>query len=316
MDNDDIFMIGYGGWARIFQHAAGDKYNYRQPFEDAFEGGTLLQVTSANVTRTTNIPELHSYYLPFKESASNSAKSPMLAGRGTYTFSGEISFELTAGTLRNFLNPPFFERNSFFSMAFYDGQNVCAVTNCVWSSCTITCAPGSLVTVSLSYQSNNGYMDDIQVMPWDGDGLQYDENDLLIPYWTCGHAGFQSFTLTFDRSVTPVFLNGNLNVASYLRPGLVTVNLQVEALEFIESWSNLDFIPIMFGSGKDSWKQINLNNSILQSSSYNMSSMSDTGAKTYVWRSLSSNPQNPVFTVTWGETPLSSSSSSSSSGGN
>ena len=295
MDENDIFMVGYGGWVRLKRHASGTPYNYQNPFAIAGEG-TLVQATSASISRTKNIPQVMSYYLPFHD-REGTARSQMLLGDGTYSFNGEVTFELTLGTLIEFVNEEFFERDTIFSMSFFDGQNVCSVTNCVWNNLQIQCHPGSLVTMSISYQSNNSYMDAIQVQPMAQDnGLIYDENDLLVPYWTCGREHFQEFGITFGRPVTPVFLNGDLKVAAYLRPGLVSVSLNATTIEYIDDWDEM--IRIELGAGEDIEEHaIILKKSILQSCQYNMSTMSDTGAKTYTWNSISEDAHERVFDI-------------------
>ena len=295
MDENDIFMVGYGGWVRLKRHASGTPYNYQNPFAIAGEG-TLVQATSASISRTKNIPQVMSYYLPFHD-REGTARSQMLLGDGTYSFNGEVTFELTLGTLIEFVNEEFFERDTIFSMSFFDGQNVCSVTNCVWNNLQIQCHPGSLVTMSISYQSNNSYMDAIQVQPMAQDnGLIYDENDLLVPYWTCGREHFQEFGITFERPVTPVFLNGDLKVASYLRPGLVSVSLNATTIEYIDDWD--ERIRVELGAGEDIEEHaIILKKSILQSCQYNMSTMSDTGAKTYTWNSISEDAHERVFDI-------------------
>ena len=142
MDENDIFMVGYGGWVRLKRYASGTPYNYQNPFAIAGEG-TLVQATSASISRTKNIPQVMSYYLPFHD-REGTARSQMLLGDGTYSFNGEVTFELTLGTLMEFVNEEFFERDTIFSMSFFDGQNVCSVTNCVWNNLQIQCHPGSL----------------------------------------------------------------------------------------------------------------------------------------------------------------------------
>lgn len=295
MDENDIFMVGYGGWVRLKRYASGTPYNYQNPFAIAGEG-TLVQATSASISRTKNIPQVMSYYLPFHD-REGTARSQMLLGDGTYSFNGEVTFELTLGTLMEFVNEEFFERDTIFSMSFFDGQNVCSVTNCVWNNLQIQCHPGSLVTMSISYQSNNSYMDALQVKSMAQDnGLIYDENDLLVPYWTCGREHFHEFGITFERPVTPVFLNGDLKVASYLRPGLVSVSLNATTIEYIDDWD--ERIRIELGAGEDIDEHaIILKKSILQSCQYNMSTMSDTGAKTYTWNSISEDAHERVFDI-------------------
>lgn len=300
MTDDDIFMVGYGGWVKVMREQQGTPYHDFRTDDHEYTGemamdlatvGRMLQVTSASVTRQTNIPSVNSYYLPYDD-IEGTARSQILLGGGTYTFTGQLSFELSFGALTEFLCEDFFERDSLFTLSFFDGQKTCVVANCVWSSIAIQCQPNSLVSMSLSFGSNNGYMDDLQVFEGDGHiGIMYDESDLLIPYWQCGHGGFQEFSLSFERSVTPVFLNGDLNVAAYLRPGLVTVSLSATTIEYIEDWE--EALRIVIG-GKVA---VTLLKSILQSKQYNMSSMSDTGAKTYTWTSIADTPKERVFMI-------------------
>lgn len=281
----DIFKVGYNGWVKIKKHPSGTPYyNGFFPID-----GKMLQVTSASMTRQRNLPTVTSYYLPFNDNVTD-AKSQILLGLGTYNFSGELSFELTNAALREFINEDFLNRDSFFSVSFFDGERGCATTNCVWSNMQIQCSPGNLVNVSLSYLCNNGYCDDFQIIGTDLDGeLTYDETDLLVPYWTCGHDEFQEFSIGFERSVTPVYLNGDINVASYLRPGLVTVSLNATTIERINEWDSI--MDIHFGTNHG----IRLLKSRLISSQYSMSSMSDTGAKTYTWSSLSTDAKEKPF---------------------
>ena len=308
LSEDDIFIVGYGGWVKVKRYERGEHYENLQHESNGYikglsRQGTILQVTGASVSRQTNLPLINSYYLPYHDRNNESAKSPMLLGKGTYTFTGDISFELTYGSLREFLNSDFFERDVIFSMSFFDGQNTCVVTNCVWSSFQIQCAPNSLVTVSMSYQSNNGYVDDLQIFQNEDTDmtLVYDENDLLVPYWSCGYEGFQEFSIGFERPVTPIFLNGDLHTASYLRPGLVGVNLSATTIEYIEDWD--EELDIAIGNEARAGTQftghhgIVLLKSVLQACQYNMSSMTDTGAKTYTWNSISENAHERIFRI-------------------
>lgn len=307
LTEDDIFMIGYGGWVRVKTYGRGTDYEDLQRhhgeayLKDISKRGTMLQVTGASITRQTNLPTVTSYYLPFHD-MEGTARSPMLLGKGTYTFTGDISFEMTYGALKEFINEEFFERDTIFSMSFFDGQNTCVVTNCVWSSFQIQCSPASLVNVSMSFQSNNGYVDDLQVLRQDTDkSIIYDEEDLLIPYWTCGHGGFQEFSVGFERPVTPVFLNGDLHTASYLRPGLVSINLSATTIEYFEDWN--DMLDICLGKIKDrrtghvDKHGVKLLKSVLQNCQYSMSSMTDTGAKTYAWNSISEDAHDHIFEI-------------------
>jgi len=304
LTENDIFIVGYGGWVKVDRYKQGKHYeNFQHDSETQIkklaERGTILQVTGADVSRQTNLPTVTSYYLPYhedKETNRQHVRSPMLLGKGTYTFSGNISFELTYGALEQFINDAFFKRDTIFTLSFFDGQNTCIVANCVWSNFQIQCSPNNLVTASITYQSNNGYVDDLQIFRNDADTeVMYDEEDLLVPYWTCGHEGFQEFTISFERPVTPVFLNGDLHVASYLRPGLISVSLSATTIEYrFEEWEKE--LDICLGT-RPQRHGIKLLKSLLQSCQYSMSSMTDIGAKTYAWNSISEESHEHIFEI-------------------
>ena len=295
LEDKDIFVVGYDGWVTLKREPSSTHY---QNGASNSKLGRLLQVTSASVSRTTQVPTLNSYYLPFLDS--DTAKSPIRVGPNLYTFSGELTFEATYGVVDEFFNDDFFSRSSWFWVSFFDGQNTMLMSNCVWSSVTITCAPNSLVTIGISFQSNNGYLEELQISNGNAnEDIYYDENDLLIPYWTCGHEWFSEFSITFSRNVSPVFLNNGLTVPSYLRPGIVDVSLQATTIEYVENWEDEMDIKIgctPLGSPLNT-HGIKLLMSNLMSKQYNMSSMTDTGAKTYTWNSIAMNAQDSVFVI-------------------
>ena len=251
--------------------------------------GALVQVTSASISRQRNVPTLNSYYLPFLDDH-GTATSPIKLGDGTYTFNGEITFELTNGTVNQLFKSSLFSRSSWFSVTFFDGERRCGISNCVWSNLTISCASGGAATMSISYMSNNGYQDRLLVDSTSGD-FSYNDNDLLIPYWKCGHDDFLDFSINFSRNVSPVFLNNDLVVPSYLRPGLIEVSMNATTLKYIGSWSNTINVKIGESHG------ITLLKAILQTTQYNMSSMSDTGAKTYAWNSIAETARGQLFSI-------------------
>ena len=295
LEDKDIFVVGYDGWVTLKREPSSTHY---QNGASNSKLGRLLQVTSASVSRTTQVPTLNSYYLPFLDS--DTAKSPIRVGPNLYTFSGELTFEATYGVVDEFFNDDFFSRSSWFWVSFFDGQNTMLMSNCVWSSVTITCAPNSLVTIGISFQSNNGYLEELQISNGNAnEDIYYDENDLLIPYWTCGHEWFSEFSITFSRNVSPVFLNNGLTVPSYLRPGIVDVSLQATTIEYVENWEDEMDIKIgctPLGSPLNT-HGIKLLMSNLMSKQYNMSSMTDTGAKTYTWNSIAMNAQDSIFEI-------------------
>ena len=291
---DDMFVVGYGGWAILHFEAEnsnyydGPKEKAKSNYKDSYLSGTLVQVSGASISETLNIPSANSYYLPFD--GTGEAKSPMRVAYGTLAYNGDISFDLTEGTASSIFTDSFYKRNALFSLQFFDGQNTCTVRNCVWSSVNLSCSPGGIVKVSISFQSNNGYLSGLQISDSDlNSSIEYSDSSLLIPYWQCGKEHFLEFTLGFSRNLSPVYLNNDLLVPSYIRPGMIDVSVSTTTLEYVESWGNEFKIQV----GKS--HAVKLNGAVLKNTQYQMSSMSDTGSKTYEWTSIVDTVTNPVF---------------------
>lgn len=316
--SSEVMLAGYNGWVKMYLMDPGTPYDSDgESVQNHADKGVLIHVTNATLSRQRMVPTLRSYYLPFEERdepqgeeggetpSSDSAgvdlpaKSQIICGDGCFTFSGEISFELTEGASKAFIVENMFKRNSWIAIEIFDQQQVIKIFNCVWENVTISCASNSLVSMSISYQTNNGYSENLQVIPSGDAGITYDENDFLIPYWECGHQdGFVEFSITFSRSVTQVFLNNDLCVASYLRPGLVEITLSATMLDYVKYLSNNGIMEIKIGS----FRSISLLWSKLMTMQYNMSSLTDVGVKTYTWNSIANTPDEPIFQInTFGE---------------
>jgi hypothetical protein len=56
-----------------------------------------------------------------------------------------------------------FKQDALFHVQFFDGKNTCTIYNCAWNNFSINCQPGALVTGSLSFQSNNGYQENLLI---------------------------------------------------------------------------------------------------------------------------------------------------------
>lgn len=301
-NKSNAFIIGYGGWVgiKVQSTAYYDKYNENKFYINPNNGHTLVQVTNASITRQRNIPMVNSYYLPIDATNSDntSAKAPIILGEGVYNFSGELSFELTNGTIGAFFNDSFFNRKSWFEMIMFDGYKQCSIGNCVWSSFSISCEPNSLVNVNISFQSNNSYLSNLQVSELqtsntNSSGFEYNKKDLLVPYWTCGHELFQNFNVSFERNITPVFLNGNRKTAAYLRPGLVNVSVNATTLNYYipSQFLNGQNINLKFGTSKT----LTLKQPQIVSNGYNMPSINDVGTKSYSWTSIGSKSSYQVY---------------------
>ena len=283
----------------------------------------FLQVLSASVTKQVNIPLLNSYYKPFnlvesdaRDSTSQGddnlkeSKSSIKAGYGTVTFSGQVDFEMTQGALSLLSNNTssgtqltgvdynssygdFFSRQHVFHMQFFDGNRTCTLLNCVWNNFSINCQPNSLVTASLSFQSNNGFNSELFIANKDlRSDYTFDDTDLLIPYWQTGNdTEMTRFNVSFQRDVQPVFLNNEWLTPSYLKPGNIKINLNATHFDYYDYFNKNDLI-INIGQ-----KKIHFNTPVLTSQSYGMSNMNDTGEKSYQLTALPIDNTKCVFCI-------------------
>lgn len=291
LQDDDIFVVGYGGWTSIACMPSGTPLHNASSVGALPFKGRLVQVTAASVQRQMNVPQVQSYYTPYLKS--DTVRSPIRVGYGTYVFTGELSFELTECMADEMLRDDFFERSSWFSLQFFDGQNTCCVTNCFWSSVGITCNPNATVTASISFSSNNGYQSNLQVTRGNLDeSYTYDDNDFLVPYWQCGHDGFKEFSINISRDVTPIFLNGPLLTASYLKPGIPSISANATTVEFID-FGHFNNLRIYIGRRH----HVTMHDAFLQSKAYHMSSMGDTGEKSYVWNAMRDDARKRIFSI-------------------
>ena len=293
MTIDTGFLIGYAGWARIDSKEPNTEYlNLVTSPSSKPVGGVVVSVTSASFLRGLDVPTASSFYLPQDEDTDSSARSKIRLGYGVYSYSGEISFELSLSSL-SLIKNSFFKRNSIFHIAMCDGENTLSIANCVWSNFNITGEPNSTVNISISFLSNNGYKNDMVLSEGDLNSPLYDETDRLIPYWQTGIDGIQGFGISFSRSVTPVYLNNDLKTPSYLKPGLISVVANVNCLEECLDDITSDGLKIKIGSNKT----VDITHHLLTESGYNMSSLSDIGLKTYSWTSIANNTISNIFNI-------------------
>ena len=285
---DTQYKLGYGSWCGVSSLHA----DYKSACTSI---NKYVQATSASVTKSFSVPTMNSYYLP-KSGADNTAKSLIRLGYGTCAFNGQISFQLTKNML-DFLLPKneggkyagIFSPLNLFDVLFFDGKQRCRIGNCMWTNISINCQPGALVTASISFQSNNNFKQNLQIDTTDG-GSQYDpDNFELIPYWQTGDDDMIQFQLSFERNVIPVYLNNDYVTPSYLRPGLINLNLSAT---YLEQQTDFPDISIKIGS-----KKITFNKLMLQNHVYNISNMQSQGEKTYQWNAISLNQTQPIFVI-------------------
>lgn len=308
------FVVGYGGYAAItpcFKLGNTNKWINNNNYINT-NNAFLVRVLSASITRDFNIPTVNSYYLPYDLSKHNYRNidgggtkdqnrviSPIRIAYGTYTFNGQISMELSNGIFK-FLdeNLNFFERNYVFNLIFFDGEYTCTIQNCMWNSIKISSGSGNIASISVSFQSNNGGKKSLDIKKTENNNiknLEFQEDDLIIPYWQTGIGvskndyipenneskiltiltDITDFNIGFDRSITPVFLNNKLVSPTYIKAGLVNINLDFTSLERIILSENNSF-DVILGP-----KKISLKLGYMKNESYSNSTLNDIGNKSY-----------------------------------
>lgn len=302
IDNKKIneINIGYHGWCKM---GFGTKYQQNS----SSHATILVQVTSLNITRNLQVPTVNPFFAPHN-SNNNKIEHAIRTGFGLYSFQGNITCELSNNLIELLLRDnSILDRNNLIFLQVFDGLKRIRINNCVWNSIQIQGNPNSIATVTIAFQTNNGFDTDFN-MDDTYEKMEIDYQDFLIPYWQTGRQGLISFSLSFDRNVTPVYLNNDYFVPTYFRPGIINMSLTTDILDMDEDKQNrggfklsnknetiLDddqTITIYIGS-----KQIKLNYAILQSMVYNIASLTDIGAKSYSWVSIPLDSDEPICDI-------------------
>lgn len=273
--SDTILTVGYGGYVKL--------------------DGVLCQVTSASINKSYNIPTLNPFYQPFTDS-NTSAKSLIRAAYGTCSFSGQITVQLTKGVLNKIFTPGcqniydgFFAKNKKFEVIIHDGINEVTISNCMWQSINLQCQPSALVTVSISFQSDNEGNENLNVKKTSMSET-YEFSDNLIPYWQTGADDMLQFNMTIDRTLTPIYLNNDKIAPTYIRPGLINISLNAT---FYNPQDILGAFDIQIGERTIHFKDLALNQS-----DFRMSNFQDIGEKTYQWKSMPLDYTQTIFYIT------------------
>ena len=301
MESKYGFVTGYNGIAQITPCYQVNSWQSSSNYSGNEGSYFAVRVLSASITRDLNIPTANTYYLPYEQDDINDnnekVRSSIRLGYGTYTFNGQISMELSNGCLNFFdTSYKFLFRNYVFSVQFFDGEKVCTIKNCMWNSIKLSCSAGGIPTMSISFQSNNESKNKLQISN-PSSFSSFDSDDILIPYWRTGVKkiivqsneeyygnGYDNvdkylqptdFNLSFDRGVTPIFLNNKLITPSYLRAGLINVNLDLTLMQNVDFDNSKYGMDMIFGNKKISKKLSQMKNE-----TYNNSNLNDIGNKT------------------------------------
>lgn len=286
----NIFKMGYNGCVFMTSSYQGKTSTDQNP--------AAFFVTNASISQNYNIPTVQPYQLPGNQSSVNSDQSsvnseklyhPIRVSYGTCGYSAEISFELSNGFINKMFTDDlnFFDPFYFIDITMYDGRDIYTLPKCVWQSFSISCQPNSICTSSLSFQSLNGWVENISSSSSTSvPSCTFDTEDFLIPYWETGASGLQSFNIKFDRKITPVYLNNGLVTPTYLRPSFIDVDLSLTFLQgyyptFSSSDNSTTNLNIKIGS-----KTVTINYPALINRQYNMSTNSETSSQTYQFKSI------------------------------
>ena len=245
---DTEFVLGYGGFAKI--------------------NDTFVPYTNASVQRQQNVVFQNTYHVPF----SDEARSRIRMNKGTFTFSGNIDFQLTENTIKLILDTDFLSRTSFFDIVLNDGQKQIVMLKNMWQSLTINSSVNSIPTCSISFVSLNDFKQDISLQ--DGfSNISLEEDDSPISYWNTGNNDssflIQSFNFTFNRNVTSAFLNNGLRTPSYLRAGIIDCSMSVQCFD---EW--FDKAEVSIGS-----KKIKLLNEYIEQQNWTFVGNNESGSK-------------------------------------
>ena len=286
-DATTTYLMGYGSWAIARLRAGKAEPNVSSTKLLSSGGGTILPMLSATYSRNCSVPTASTYHIPMDDSK----RTTIRLGSGTYSYSGDISFEWTdqmaslifGDSASSSSLPDFFSRRSFLDMVLCDGEGYIDIQGAVWSSFNLTGQTNSLISSSLSFSTCNGYVKDIEVTDVTNGSSRpswYNINNVdLEPYWQYGEEGVESFTLSFSRQVQPIYLNETVwKGPSYLRVGMMEANFQLTCWE---EW--FDTLSLTLGRKK----KIVFNSSAFMSQrSYQFSGIQGNGTKTYTLNAL------------------------------
>lgn len=289
MATDYGFLLGYAGYGKI--------------------GESNVRILSGNVMRTLQIPTAGSFYsgtdnLNYSSGTSDSSGSSSIPiskirlGYGVYSFNGSITLEITKAWLQGFLTSNLFQRTHSFNLTMNDGEQKLTLNGNVWNSISFNYAAQQIPTCSISFQSYNGYSDgsgkyeDLQITSVTP-AAQTAPTD-LINYWESGISGMEceNFNLTFNRQVTPVYLNGSGKVPSYIKASLTEMNVSATCYDV----SLPSSFAINLGGVTVKIPNTALDEA-LQNKSYNISGLNSAGMRVFTLTGIRDSSAYKIFTI-------------------
>lgn len=267
--------------------------------------GTLepVFITNGNINVAFNRPIQNTYKAP--RTTANAV--PILLGVGTAQITGSISFDMSHLNLSYFLNSKRLKRNTYFHLVMSDGGSQWAVYYNMWNSFSINGAAGGIINANLGYMSLNCYNADIT--SYTGTAPANYFNNTLVAYWEAGVDGYvQSFAINITQDVSPVYLNNDLIMPTYLRSGSLKINANIQSCL---SWSDIGIAnALQLNTSSDTTptatnfafnigtKTITLKNALVNSKQYSHSGAGDVVKYSYGIQSVSlSSPSDDLFTI-------------------
>lgn len=290
MATDYGFLLGYAGYGKI--------------------GESNVRILSGNVMRTLQIPTAGSFYsgtdtLNYSSGTSDSSGSSSIPiakirlGYGVYSFNGSITLEITKAWLKSFLTSNLFQRTHSFNLTMNDGEQKLTLNGNVWNSISFNYAAQQIPTCSISFQSYNGMSngsgkyEDLQITSVTP-AAQTAPTD-FVNYWESGISGMEceNFNLTFNRQVTPVYLNGSGKVPSYIKASLTEMNVNATCYDV-----SLPSSPFTINLGGVTVKIPNTAlDEALQNKSYNISGLNSAGMRVFTLTGIRDTSAYKIFTI-------------------
>lgn len=210
-------LIGYGGYGKMAIRS----------LNGILLREVIIHITGAQVTLTFNRPMETTYNAP----PNQESRAQIPLGVGTCLMTGSINFDFSQNSINGLIEEDFLCRNNRFDLYMCDGRVAYTITDCSWSSFTISASPQSLVTGSIAFtalnRNDNGepyaYIDK-QIID---NSISNYFKDELVAYWEAGANDVESFTLTLNQEITPVYLNNKFIMPSYLRAGALSISANI-----------------------------------------------------------------------------------------
>lgn len=236
--------LGYGGFASI-------------------DGQSVL-VTSGSLEKSITPVLIDPLSCPI-----DGNRFPLIIGSGINAWTGSVAFDLTLDSVSKIVSSNFIKRNSVFDVVLCDGNKSYSAPSAKWSSITISASPNALVTCSVSFSYTNSKSDNF--ITHSSSKISVDFDDPLLSYWFTGEEEVESFTLTFNKNLTPVYANGSPNNPLYLREGLINATMQVSAWD---TWLSHQSLKIAD-------KTVSFSEAVQENTTFSYGGLNSTGTHSY-----------------------------------